>query len=206
MITDGLNLLIGLLAIINPIAIAPIFVALTRVQSQEERSRTALQGAVASMAIMLVSFFVGEQLLSLFGIDIPAFRVAGGLLILSFGLTMARGQDSKHHPADRSGPDGEQSIAVVPLALPVTVGPGVISAIIVYASANSSPTDIVMSSIIILLASLVVYVTFRYAPAIVARLGPDGMSIATRISGLILATLGIQFIASGLSVLMPGLQ
>ena len=86
------------------------------------------------------------------------------------------------------------------------IGPGVISAIIVYASVRNSLIDTAAAILIILLATLVVYATFRYAPAIAAKLGPDGMSIATRISGLILAAIGVQFIALGLAALLPGLQ
>lgn len=205
MIIQYLSLLIGLLAIINPIAIAPIFLALTQHQSQQKRYHIAWQSAIASAVIMLVSYLLGNFLLNLFGIGIPAFRVAGGLLVLSLGLSMAQGNDVKPHPAQRSN-TAEKSVAVVPLGLPVTVGPGVISAIIVYASVRNSLIDTAAAILIILLATLVVYATFRYAPAIAAKLGPDGMSIATRISGLILAAIGVQFIALGLAELLPGLQ
>jgi len=95
---------------------------------------------------------------------------------------------------------------VAPLALPVTTGPGVISAVIVYAGANNAIPDIISSLVIIWIAAAVVYATFRYAPAIAARMGKDGMSIATRISGLILAAIGVQFIAMGLAALLPGLR
>ena len=202
-ITHYFNLLIGLLAMINPIAVAPIFLALTQHQTRQERYKTALQGALASGVILTVSLLLGNLLLKLFGIGIPAFQVAGGLLVLSFGLAMAQGKDTKHQPAEREEGD---SIAVVPLALPVTTGPGVISAVIVYASANNAMEDIVSSLIIIWVAAAVIYATFRYAPTIAARIGPDGMSIATRISGLILAAIGVQFIAMGLSDLLPGLR
>jgi len=202
-ITHYLNLLVSLLAMINPIAVAPIFLALTQHQTRKERYRTALQGALASGVILTVSFLLGNFLLKLFGIGIPAFQVAGGLLVLSLGLAMAQGKDTKPQPAEREEGD---SIAVVPLALPVTTGPGVISAVIVYASANNAIPDIVSALVIIWIAAAVVYVTFRYAPAIAARLGADGMSIATRISGLILAAIGVQFIALGLSALLPGLR
>jgi len=198
-----LNLLVGLLAMINPIAVAPIFLALTQHQTCEARYRTALKGALASGVILTVSFLFGNMLLKLFGIGIPAFQVAGGLLVLSFGLAMAQGKNVKPQPAEREEDD---SIAVVPLALPVTTGPGVISAVIVYASANNGIFDIISSLIIIWIAAAVIYATFRYAPAIAARMGKDGMSIATRISGLILAAIGVQFIAMGLSALLPGLR
>ena len=182
-ITHYFNLLVSLLAMINPIAVAPIFLALTQHQTRQERYRTALQGALASGMILTVSFLFGNLMLKLFGIGIPAFQVAGGLLVLLFGLAMAQGKDTKHQPAEREEGD---SIAVVPLALPVTTGPGVISAVIVYASANNAVADVISSLIIIWVAATVVYVTFRYAPVIATRLGPDGMSIATRISGLFL--------------------
>ena len=138
-----LNLLVGLLAMINPIAVAPIFLALTQHQTREARYRTALKGALASGVILTVSFLFGNMLLKLFGIGIPAFQVAGGLLVLSFGLAMAQGKNVKPQPAE---PEGDDSIAVVPLALPVTTGPGVISAVIVYASANNGIPDIISAT------------------------------------------------------------
>ena len=194
-LTHYFNLLVGLLAMINPIAVAPIFLALTQHQSRKERLHTAWQGALASGVILTVSFLLGNLLLKLFGIGIPSFQVAGGLLVLSFGLAMAQGKNVKPQPGEREEDD---SIAVVPLALPVTTGPGVISAVIVYASTNNALSDIASGLIIIWIAAAVVYATFRYAPAIAERLGKDGMSIATRISGLILAAIGVQFIALGL--------
>ena len=201
--THYLNLLISLLAMINPIAVAPIFLALTQHQTREERLHTAWQGALASGVILTVSFLLGNLLLKLFGIGIPAFQVAGGLLVLSFGLAMAQGKNVKPQPAE---PEEDDSIAVVPLALPVTTGPGVISAVIVYASTNNDLPDILSGLIIIWIATSVVYATFRYAPTIALHLGKNGMSIATRISGLILAAIGVQFIALGLSSLLPGLR
>ena len=202
-LTHYFNLLVGLLAMINPIAVAPIFLALTQHQSRKERLHTAWQGALASGVILTVSFLLGNLLLKLFGIGIPSFQVAGGLLVLSFGLAMAQGKNVKPQPGEREEDD---SIAVVPLALPVTTGPGVISAVIVYASTNNALSDIASGLIIIWIAAAVVYATFRYAPTIAERLGKDGMSIATRISGLILAAIGVQFIALGLSSLLPGLR
>ena len=81
-----------------------------------------------------------------------------------------------------------------------------ISAIIVYAGARNSPVDLGSGLVIIRSATLVIYATFRFAPTIATKLGPDGMSIATRISGLILAAIGVQFLAGGLAVLLPGLS
>ena len=199
------NLLVALLAIINPMAIAPIYLGLTQGRSKEERSRIAYTGAVAAAAIMLVSFLLGQLLLIVFGIDINAFQIAGGLLLLGMGLAMAQGKDMKYRPEERAEGEGAGSIAVVPLALPVTTGPGIISALVVYASVNHALIDIITGVLAILMASMVIYGTFRVAPMIADKLGPDGMSIVTRISGLILAAIGVKFIALGLVTLLPGL-
>jgi len=198
---EFLNLFVGLVVIINPIAIAPIFVSLTAGDSVKRCREVAMQGAIASGIIMVVSFLVGNTLLALFGIDIHAFQIAGGLLLLNMGLGMAQGRSQKHQPTDERG----DSIAVVPLALPVTTGPGVISTLIVYASLYRKPSQLALITVIIALSTLVIYLSYRFAPTLAKQLGNDGMSIVTRISGLILAAFGVKFILVGVGNLLPGL-
>ncbi|MBD1911424.1 MULTISPECIES: MarC family protein [unclassified Leptolyngbya] len=199
--TEFLNLLVGLVVIINPVAIAPIFVSLTAGESPRRCQEVAIQGAIASGIIMLVSFLLGNTLLAFLGIDIHAFQIAGGLLLLNMGLSMAQGRNQKHQPVDDRG----ESIAVVPLALPVTTGPGVISTLIVYASLYRNPVQWLLMAVIIAIATFIIYLSYHFSPTLATQLGNDGLSIVTRISGLILAAFGVKFILVGIGSLLPGL-
>lgn len=198
---EFVNLLVGLVVIINPIAIAPIFVSLTAGEPTRRCQEVAIQGAIASGIIMLVSFLLGNTLLTFLGIDIHAFQIAGGLLLLNMGLGMAQGRNQKHQPTDDRG----DSIAVVPLALPVTTGPGVISTLIVYASLYRHPAQWLLIAVIIAIATLIIYLSYHFSPTLAKQLGNDGLSIVTRISGLILAAFGVKFILVGVGSLLPGL-
>jgi len=209
LVTKYFNFLLALLAIINPIAVAPFFVALTHHQSPVQRNQTARTAATAVAIILLVCFLVGEAILKLFGIQLSAFRVAGGLLLLLMGLNSAQGK-GRPMPPPQEGTDikpeeEEEDIAVVPLALPLTTGPGTISAVIVYGAANRALSDLLASVVMTVLIALIVYLSYLAAPWLAKRLGRTGMHIAYRISGLILASLGVQFIVLGVAELLQPL-
>jgi len=200
---ESLFLLAALVAMINPLAIAPIFLALTDGQSREERSHTAYRGMLAALVIMLVSFLCGKTLLAMFGISLPAFQVAGGLVLGAIGLEMARGISVVADPGEHDKDFG--SVAVVPLAMPVTIGPGVITALIVQGGKGDSIEHIVSGVLVIVLAAVATYLAFRSARRVVSTLGRDAMSIATRLGGLILVAIGVTILTSGLGELLPGL-
>jgi multiple antibiotic resistance protein len=205
--TEYAKLLAALLAVMNPTGAIPIFLGLTEHQTREERRRCGLAATASAALILLVFLAVGEPLLAVFGLGIPSFRVASGILILLVALSMmqVRAQEATPLLAEVRGESGRGSVAVVPLAIPVLAGPGAISTVIVYAHRGSSPAHYLAVAGAIVTVAVIVLAALRLAPAIASVLGPTGMNVVTRIMGLILAAIGVEFIAGGLAVLLPGL-
>ncbi|MEJ2032459.1 MAG: YchE family NAAT transporter [Deltaproteobacteria bacterium] len=198
-----LKFFIGLLAIVNPLGAIPIFIALTAGYSRSERLHTGQVASVAVASILIVSLLVGETVLRFFGISIPSFQVAGGLLILLMAISMMHGGLSRVKHTEEEARDAEDmdSVAVIPLGIPLLAGPGAISTIILYAHRGHSPMHFLLLALEILLVSLAVWFCFRSAPFIARFLGRTGINIGTRIMGLIIAAIGVEFIAAGLKQL-----
>ena len=128
--------LVGLMAIVDPIGAVPLFIGLMPKATSAERKRTARNAAVAVAIILVGAMFAGEPVLRLFGISIPAFRVGGGILILLMALDMLKASHGRTRHTDEEDEEalGADSIAIVPLAIPLMAGPGAISLVIVTAN------------------------------------------------------------------------
>jgi len=198
----------GLLAIVNPIGSIPVFVNLTANQSPAERHRTGLLAAVSVVMVLGVVLVTGEALLHFFGITVSSFRVGGGILILLMSISMMNARMSPVKQTEEEAQDAAEkhSVAVVPLGIPLLAGPGAISTVIVYAHSDSSLTHHLLLGAEILGVAGAVWVSFRLAPFIASKLGRTGINVVTRIMGLIMAAIGIEFIANGLKELLPGLS
>ncbi|KGY08127.1 YchE family NAAT transporter [Vibrio sinaloensis] len=202
-----LQFFLGLVAAVNPVGIMPVFVSLTGHMTQEEKHKTAVTANVAVAIILVVSLLAGQMLLDMFSISLDSFRVAGGLLLLSIAFSMMSGKlgEDKQNKQEKSEYVSREQIGVVPLAMPLMAGPGAISSTIVYGSRYPSIFDTAGIIVTIVLFALSTWLLFRSAPLIVRFLGQTGINVITRIMGLILGALGIEFIANGLRNLFPGL-
>jgi multiple antibiotic resistance protein len=202
---DYLQLSAGLLSVVNPIGVIPTFISLTVNRSPADRNRTAIVCATSVAMVLFISLVAGEPILHFFGIGLPAFRVAGGLLVLMMGLSMlyASPDRARHTPEERAESYEKESVAVVPLAIPLLSGPGAISATIVYGHMGHSLTHYLLVAAVILSVSLIVLVALLSAPKIAEFMGRTGMNVVTRIMGLILASIAVEFIAKGLTELFP---
>ena len=196
---EQIKYLIGIFAILNPLGAIPIYLSLMEDRRPEEMHRTALKAAVAVAVILILAVWAGNALLSFFGIGIPAFRIGGGLLLLTIAIAMfdARISPARHTDAEQVEAEAKNDIAVVPLAIPLLAGPGSISLTIVDAHQASSLLDKLVLCAGIVLVAGIVWVVLRLA---------DRLNIATRVMGLILAAMAVQFIADGMLELFPGLS
>ncbi|GEA51657.1 UPF0056 inner membrane protein [Vibrio inusitatus NBRC 102082] len=203
-----LQFFVGLFAIVNPVGIMPIFVSLTNHLSPEERIKTASTANIAVAVILIVSLFAGQMLLDVFSISLDSFRIAGGLLLVSIAFAMMNGQlgEQKQNKQEKAESISKEQVGVVPLAMPLMAGPGAISSTIVFGSNHTGPMDYVAVTVTVIIFSFCCWVLFRSAPFIVRFLGQTGINVITRIMGLILGALGIEFIASGIGALFPGLM
>lgn len=204
---EYLNFLVALVAIVNPVGTIPVFINLTANQDSQTRHRNGRTAALAMGLILVAVLFSGEAILRFFGITVGSFRVGGGILILLMALSMLHAKMShvKQTAEEELDSAERDSVAVVPLATPLLAGPGAISTVILYAQRSDSAGHyLFMCGAIVILAGLTLLL-FRLAPTIARLLGKTGINIVTRLMGLIMAAMGVEFIASGLRQLFPGL-
>ena len=198
---------VALFVLVNPLEGVPMFMARSRHLDVAGRLRTAHTAAIAVTIIMLVAFYLGRALLAGFGISIGAFMVAGGVLIFLIGVSMVFGT-ATGAPADADGAGA--NFAIVPLAIPLLAGPGVISGVIVYASkgprgVGCTPVDDLILTGIILAVGLATWIALRAADPLRRLLGDTGIDVSTRVSGLIVAAIAVEMIHNGLVDLFPAL-
>jgi len=198
----------GLLSVVNPTGSIPVFINLTANHSPAERHRTGFLAALSVVMVLAVVLLTGETVLRFFGITIASFRVGGGILILLMSISMMQGRLSPVRQTEEEAKDAaeKESLAVVPLGIPLLAGPGAISTVIVYAHYDSSVIHHLILGAGIFIVAGIVWISFRLAPWIAAALGKTGINVVTRIMGLIMAAIGIEFIANGLKQLFPGLS
>lgn len=198
---DFLKIFTALFALTNPLGVIPIFMSLTAGRWEKQRSAIAMQTGVAIFSILAVSAFVGEDMLSFFGISIFSFRIAGGILVMLMALNMmqAQNEDVRQTDDEASASQLQPAIAVVPLAMPITAGPGAIGATILYA--HSQNLGVLIAAIAAI--SLFCYLALRSAPWFARALGTVGLNVVTRIMGLLLASMAVEFIAGGIKGLFP---
>ncbi len=202
---EYLKFFIALLAIVNPVGTTPIFINLTANQDQVTRNKSGTVAAFSMGIILLVVLFSGEAILHFFGISVDSFRVGGGILILLMAISMLNAKISNVKQTREEELDSaeRESVAVVPLATPLLAGPGAISTVILYAQRSSSPLHYLLMVVAIVVLVVLTALLFRLAPTITRLLGRTGINIITRLMGLIMAAMGVEFIANGLRHLFP---
>lgn len=195
-----------LLVIADPIFLSALFLGLTHDLNKAQRAEVAMRGTIIAFFILLGAGLGGAKLLSLLGISLSAFRIAGGLLLLSSAAEMVfdrRGQRQQDIAAKAVSVDHVRNIAAFPLAIPLLAGPGAITAMILLA--GRADGDIAKLSALYALAGLVMlacYLAFRAAERISMLLGVTGRAVISRLLGIILAALAVQFVIDGVNLLL----
>ena len=186
---------VTLFVVIDPIGLAPIFVALT--QGTEPRERRAIAMRACAMAVGILALFglFGEALLSFIGISLPAFRIAGGLLLFLTALDMLFERRTKRRD-DQAEERPDPS--VFPLAIPLTAGPGAIATMILLVGQATTPAETAMVYAMMLAVIALAFLLFLAAGLIEHALGRTGITVVTRLLGMLLAALSVQFVIDGL--------
>lgn len=189
----------ALVALLNPIYGIPVFLGMTQGYSPEERKRTASVIALAVVTAAVVATFIGEEILRFFGISVPAFQIAGGIIVLGIGLSMLKDDppaegDSK---AAAAGQKKHKNIAVVPLAIPLTIGPGSFATIILFTHLLDDSSEIVTLLPVVIGICLLVWLGLLFADPIARFLGNTVISVITRIMAIILAAVAVEMIING---------
>ncbi|NBD29650.1 MAG: NAAT family transporter [Alphaproteobacteria bacterium] len=189
----------ALFVVIDPIGLTPIFVALTQGMSAAKRRALAIRACVIGLLILLVFALFGEAVLGFIGISMPAFRVAGGILLFLTALDMLfeRRQKRRRDQADEEEEDDEDP-SVFPLAIPLIAGPGAIATIILLVGQTEGPAGFATVMGVLLAVLALVMVLFLAAGLLERLLGRVGINVVTRLLGMLLAALSVQFVLDGL--------
>jgi len=198
----------ALFSVLNPIGTVPIFVGLTQDYTKKERSRVSLWTSINVLIILTISFFIGQYVLSFFGITITALRIAGGIIIASSGFGLLNGKFSKNKGIDKKVQqdiENRNDIALTPLAMPMLAGPGSISLLIAYYEEHQTTSEILFSCLAILTVSLLIYIILRSAHYLAKYLGASGIVAISRIIGFLTIAIGIQYIISSVLSIIRGI-
>nr|CAD6615637.1 MarC family protein [Rhizobium sp. TCK] len=194
------NAFTTLLVTLDPPGLAPVFLGLTVGMSREQRRHVAVHGSLIALGILAVFALFGASLLGSLGISMGAFRIAGGLLLfwISFEMVFERRQERKEKTSQAAiTVDHLHNIAVFPLALPLIAGPGAISATVLLAGTLAGPWDRLLLIGVLALTMGVVLAALLIAERLDRFLGVTGRAILTRLLGVILAALSVQFVVDG---------
>jgi multiple antibiotic resistance protein len=193
-----LGTVIALLPMINPLASAPTFLAITEGDSPERRQQQ-LRMACIYMVAILVSFLVGGTfIMGFFGISIPGLRIAGGLLVagIGFGMLMGPPQRAPGDPAEAEA-RAKRDVSFSPLAMPMLSGPGSIAVTIGFTSLGRQWLDYVAIILGILVVAVISYYTLRLSDRVVRVIGANGMNALSKVMGFLILCIGIQFVVNG---------
>ena len=188
---------IALIAIVDPIGCLPLFLSLTGQHKKINKKNVVKMTAITVFIILVTSLFLGDKILNMFGISMPSFQICGGILLLIMAISMMLGK----HQVIESGQNGKSDkdlIAFVPLSIPLLAGPGAMSNMII--AAHQAPNLINQSFLVLpcLAVSLLIWLTLSFAENISRVIGTIGTKIITRVMGLLLGSMAIEFITRGI--------
>jgi multiple antibiotic resistance protein len=190
---------VSVLFLVDPPGTVPAFIALTSRFTPEKRRRTALVASAAATLILMGFAAVGNVVFRVLGLTLPAFQIAGGLVLFVVALDMIRAQRStQEEPSDMQEMSAATEVAIAPLAIPMLAGPAALSTVTVLMAQAADAAAAGLVFLAIGLTGVVCYVTLRLAEPIQRRLGRTGVHVLDRVLGLVLAGIAVQFIINGL--------
>ena len=197
----------SLFVIVDPFAVIPAFIAMTPNDSPAERTRMAKIASLVVAGVLIVFAYAGQWLFKLLGITMPAFQIAASIVLLLVALDMLRAQRSRVHETSEETAAGAEKtdIAITPLAIPMLSGPGAISTVILLQSEAATFWHSVVLCGCILLVAFATYWILRIAAHGTRWLNPIALRIGTRIMGLLLTAIAIQFMLNAIKTLKPGI-
>jgi len=199
-----LTFTVTLFSVLNPVHAVPLYLAMAPDHTARESAQVARVATLTVFVTLIVSLVAGAQLLAFFGITIHAFQTAGGILIMMMGLSLLNAQTppSKNVPEETAEARQQDSIAVVPLGIPILAGAGSMSTVIMFAhEAHGRQWFELLAGIVT--NSAAVYAFLAPAPRVNAALGRTGVNLVGRLTGLVLVAMAVQFVADGLHGLFP---
>lgn len=206
-LTFGLVAFSAIFFVVDPLAVLPVFLAITRNESPAQKKATALRAALTAGITLTVFAAAGQLIFRFFGITLGAFKVAGGVLLFMVALDMMQARQSR----TRSTPEEEQEgiekadVAIIPLAIPLLSGPGSIATVMVLMSRHTSPVYWMPVYGSIFLTGVLTWLMLRGSEWIERHLSMTFMNVVTRVMGLILAAVSVEFVIAGVQDILPRL-
>ncbi len=199
----ALKAFLTLFVLIDPIGLIPLFLALVGTRSYQEQKRIALKATTVAGLIVLLFALLGGVILRYLGISLEALKVAGGLLLFRIALDMINAQLERETDEEQAESQVRADISVFPLAIPLIAGPGTLAGVLILA--GSAPSGVVGFGLVLAMAALVLFLTYwslRAALKFSSSLGRTGINVITRVLGILLAALAVQYVADGVRVLL----
>ncbi len=205
---DLVKFIVAMVIMMNPLGSLSIFLDLTKRNSLQKQRAIAATSTIAILSILLITLWIGKELLDLLGITISSFRFAGGIILLLMGLSMLQSKESpvSHTTEDDVAAKESESIAIVPLALPVIVGPGAISTLIIAAGDFPQYINKIWLSGSCIVLGISMGLLLYYAKPVADFVGASAMKAITRIMGMIIMAIAVGMLANGLIGLLPTLH
>lgn len=196
---------ITLFSVLNPLGAIPIFLSLTKNNSDQEIKKISTTCAFTIFLTITVGMVFGGKILQFFGISIASFRIGGGILLgtMAFNMLSAKQHNSKINQDEIDAKSNVDEIGIVPLAIPLLAGPGTISTSIIHAEKFNGIGEYVSSVIVTVLVSFVIKYILRFSRTIGSKIGTVGLNVMTRIMGLMLMALAVEFISGGVKQIFP---
>ena len=194
------NAFVTLLVVVDPIGLAPIFAALTQGFSDKQKRESAIRGTMLGAIILFLFAIAGDVLLDALGIGLPAFRIAGGLLLFLLSLDMVFARPSGMRATtvrEQEEEEYQQDISVFPMAIPLIAGPGAITTVLLF-TGGSSTGQVALFLVVLLVILLLTLGSFLLAPCVMRLFGETGANVLQRVLGVMLAALAVQFVIDGL--------
>jgi len=197
----------AIFTIVNPLGAVGPFLAMSGRDSLDKRKSTAYRACVLATGVLVVCAAAGAFVFSFYGITLPALKIAGGCLLFLVGMDMVNARESGSRATEEERAEGvlKQDIAIFPLGIPLLSGPGAMVSVFILVERATSPVDHAIIYISILLTMALSYLVLREASRIARWLGATGINVMSRIMGVILAAIAVQFILNGLKDALPGL-
>ena len=198
----------SLFAIMNPLVAVPLFVSMTDGYAEKRRRRVALVATGAVFLALVAAALFGREILGFFAISISSFRIAGGIIVLLMGLSLLQSKPAttSEETSDAPRPECRDSEAICPLAIPLLAGPGAIATIIIRCETAQQACDFITIGAVIAAMVLVTYVILRVAVPVARILGPSGLTVMTRLIGMIVAAIAIDMMVIGIRSTFPGMM
>lgn len=207
-LTFGLVAFSAIFFVVDPIAVLPIFLAMTANESPAQKRATALSAAITAGITLTVFAMAGSLIFRFFGITLGAFKIAGGVLLFLVALDMMQARQSRTKSTPEEEKEGieKADVAIIPLAIPLLSGPGSIATVMVLMSRHTAFVYTIPVFVSILLTTMLTWLMLRGAEWIERRLSKTFMNVVMRVMGLILAAISVEFVIAGIKDVLPTLH